>query len=289
MQPEHYLVETPENVTFQYAVAGIGSRFLAATVDTLLILIFQVALMLFLFAYIDMVSVLPNSDSLRSFGLAMWGMMSFLFFWGYYITFEHFWNGQTPGKRWVKVRVVREGGRPITFVAAFIRNLVRIIDFLPGLYGFGVLVMFIDTRSRRLGDFAAGTIVVKEHAAALSLDHIAARVNRMNQVNPANPASPASPANPAKQVNPANPANHPPVPDQAPVASANLSEKDYALIQEFLQRRRNLRNSDRAKLARQLADRFRQQVDIPFDPQRPEAFLEQITAAYRSARTVRQE
>src|SRR4029079_4673215 len=93
---------------------------------------------------------------------ALGSLLAFAILWGYYIAFELLWNGQSPGKRAIGLRVVREGGRPITFVGSAVRNLIRIVDFLPALYGIGVVVMFVDRRSRRLGDLAGGTLVVKE-------------------------------------------------------------------------------------------------------------------------------
>jgi hypothetical protein len=86
----------------------------------------------------------------------------FIFFWGYYILFEIFWNGQTPGKRWSGLRVIRNDGTPVTLSESIIRNLVRIIDLLPAAYGIGVITMFLDKKSRRLGDLAAGTLVVHD-------------------------------------------------------------------------------------------------------------------------------
>ena len=87
-----------------------------------------------------------------------------IFYWGYYVFFEMLWNGQSPGKRWVGLRVIRTDGTPITLSEALIRNLVRIVDFLPATYGVGIITMFIDKQSRRLGDLAAGTLVVQDRA-----------------------------------------------------------------------------------------------------------------------------
>ena len=81
---------------------------------------------------------------------------------GYFMLFEILWSGQTPGKRLVGVRVIRENGYPIRPIDAVIRNLVRVVDWLPGIYGVGVLTMLLNKRSKRLGDFASGTIVVRE-------------------------------------------------------------------------------------------------------------------------------
>ncbi|MEK7327557.1 MAG: RDD family protein, partial [Chloroflexota bacterium] len=96
--------------------------------------------------------------------VAIFGLISFAFFWGYYILFEMLWNGQSPGKRWVGLRVIRTDGTPITLTESIIRNLVRLVDFLPAYYGVGVVTMFINEQSRRLGDLAAGTLVVHDRA-----------------------------------------------------------------------------------------------------------------------------
>src|SRR5215212_5515600 len=99
---DRYIVDTPENIELSYDVAGIGSRFLAAIVDTLLVLLLQGALLAV------MVGLLSRADSggaTQSVLLAVWGTLSFLFLWGYYIVFELIWNGQSPGKRAVGLRV----------------------------------------------------------------------------------------------------------------------------------------------------------------------------------------
>ena len=161
--PEETLaIHTPENVAFGYQMAGIGSRFLATLLDTLIIVLLQVVVIIVLLL------ILNATDSLGD-GFATWvyavlGLLAFLFYWGYYIFFEMLWNGQSPGKRWAGIRVIRADGTPITLSESLIRNLVRIVDFLPAGYGVGILTMFIDTRSRRLGDLAAGTLVVLDRA-----------------------------------------------------------------------------------------------------------------------------
>ena len=84
----------------------------------------------------------------------------FCIYWGYYAAFEALWNGQTPGKRWAGIRVIKETGRPINAFEAIARNLLRVIDFLPVAYGVGIITMLLNSKNRRLGDFVAGTLVV---------------------------------------------------------------------------------------------------------------------------------
>jgi uncharacterized RDD family membrane protein YckC len=159
-------IETPENVSFAYPVAGLGSRFMAAIVDTLLIALLQILVDLLLG-----LTILQNMESaLASWLVAIYSLIGFAFLWGYYIFFELLWNGQSPGKRWVGLRVIRTDGMPISAAESLIRNLVRTVDFLPVGYGIGVVTMFINGQSRRLGDLAAGTLVVYDrHAEALPI------------------------------------------------------------------------------------------------------------------------
>ena len=86
----------------------------------------------------------------------------FVLFYGYFILFEAIWNGQTPGKRLTRIRVIKDSGQPITAIDAVARNVLRIIDQLPAGYGIGVLCAWISPQSKRLGDYVAGTVVIHE-------------------------------------------------------------------------------------------------------------------------------
>src|SRR5947209_6559465 len=89
----------------------------------------------------------------------------FCVFWGYFAAFEAFWKGQTPGKRWAGIRVIKDTGRPIDAFEAIARNFLRVVDFFPGFYGIGIVTMLLNSKNRRLGDFVAGTLVVHERTA----------------------------------------------------------------------------------------------------------------------------
>lgn len=168
-----YTVETPESVAFGYPVAGIGSRFIGALVDTAALAggigALGCGLLAFVVAAADDVpadagapaGALP-SDWIVGAVLAVAALVLFLIVWGYYIVFETLWDGQTPGKRVAGTRVVRLDGGAAGFREAVVRNLVRFADFLPLGYGIGLVVLFADRHTRRLGDLAAGTIVVRE-------------------------------------------------------------------------------------------------------------------------------
>jgi len=149
-------VSTPEAVDIRYDLAGIGSRFLAQVVD------FTIIVCSFILILLATLGIGAISSGFSSAAVIFLLTATFLLIWGYYLAFEAFWNGQTPGKRVVGIRVVKTSGLPLGFLDSVIRNLVRIIDWLPFFYGVGLLVMFVSPRPRRLGDYAAGTVVIRE-------------------------------------------------------------------------------------------------------------------------------
>ena len=163
---EHLTISTPEQVAFHYEMAGIGSRFIASLLDHTILVVAMVLIYCGAFALgaTGVVAAGGSEEGLAGFYLllAVIVIIIFLLFWGYFVIFELVWNGQTPGKRAARLRVIRRDGQPVSAGEVMIRNLVRIIDFMPGFYGIGLITMFIDKEARRLGDFAAGTIVVRE-------------------------------------------------------------------------------------------------------------------------------
>jgi uncharacterized RDD family membrane protein YckC len=152
-------IDTPEQVHLEFVLAGIGSRFMAVFLDTLIQIVLYVVLF---FMAIGLAAVNDFSKSRSMWILAVVFFAIFCINWGYYAAFEIFWQGQTPGKRWAGIRVIKESGRPINAFEAITRNLIRVVDLFPGFYGFGVVTMMLNRKNRRLGDFVAGTIVVHE-------------------------------------------------------------------------------------------------------------------------------
>jgi uncharacterized RDD family membrane protein YckC len=148
-------IETPESVTLEADVAGFGSRVLAALIDYLIIFV-----ALSLFYCIASSSI--RSTANRDLTAALTILVLFAVFVFYHLVFELAWNGQTPGKRALKLRVVQANGMPVTANGVVIRNLVRLFDMLPALYGIGLTSMFITRHTQRLGDLAARTIVIHE-------------------------------------------------------------------------------------------------------------------------------
>ena len=152
-------IDTPEQVHLEFVLAGIGSRFMAVFLDMLIQVVLYFVLGIILFGLLALDSF---SKSRSMWVLAVGFFVIFCIHWGYYAAFEIFWQGQTPGKRWAGIRVIKESGRPINALEAITRNLMRVVDLFPGFYGFGVVTMMLNRKSRRLGDFVAGTIVVHE-------------------------------------------------------------------------------------------------------------------------------
>jgi uncharacterized RDD family membrane protein YckC len=162
-------IDTPEHVSLRLPVAGVGSRFLAIMVDTLIQI---VAYLLFLLAFALMLSgvhtasTAPASPSVMAWTTAILIFLHFLAYWGYFTLFEGFWHGQTPGKRLFKLRVIKDTGRQIGFVESMARNLLRIVDALPGMYLVGILAVLFHPQRKRLGDMVAASLVV--HAEELA-------------------------------------------------------------------------------------------------------------------------
>jgi uncharacterized RDD family membrane protein YckC len=269
---ERYTIDTPEHIQFSYTIAGIGSRFLAAIIDTFLLVLIQTMLLALVFFVL---STIENamSSGMESLVTALWAILSFVFLWGYYIFFEFVWNGQTPGKRLIKLRVVREGGRPITFAASTIRNLIRIVDFLPGLYGLGVLVMFIDKRARRLGDLAGGTLVVKDRLP-VSLDSLVAQAEQTLQRRQQILSTVVS-TSPDGSTTARLSTFTPTIPNLHEVTST-----DYNLAQEFLRRRHELGQQSRRQIGWQLATGISSRLGFSVEAGYYEQFLEHIVQEY---------
>ncbi len=151
---ERLSIDTPENVLLNAEVAGFGSRCLAALVDyTIMGVVF--------FCALTMISTLRLDGSSTVVILALY-LFFFVLFFFYHLIFEILWNGQTPGKRVLGLRVIRADGLPASVTSLVIRNLVRIFDFFPVGYGVGMIVLFATKRTQRLGDLAARTLVIRE-------------------------------------------------------------------------------------------------------------------------------
>lgn len=169
---EALIIETPERVQLEFALASIGNRFLAVAIDHFIqyFSIFLIAWFFLSIAGFTSSDIADGPGKLLSeapkWTIALMIIVLFLIFAGYFIVFEWIWNGQTPGKKLLKLRVIRDDGRPLTLWEAIARNLLRICDAVPGfvlpVYSIGLIVIFLSSRDQRVGDIFAGTVVIRE-------------------------------------------------------------------------------------------------------------------------------
>lgn len=212
-------VETADHVVLRYDLAGGGNRGFAALVD------FIIATLIFVgafFVFTTIATAIGFESASPFFGIAL--LLTFAIAWSYFILFEWLGNGQTLGKRMFGLRVIADDGAPAGFTAVLVRNLVRVVDFLPGFYGLGLLAIVVSSRSQRLGDFAAGTFVVR--APRPQLDYFSLRT-----VTPLGAG--------------------------AQVETRVLPGEAQRLVREFVAREAKLAPDHRARVAKQLADRLR--------------------------------
>src|SRR5690606_1571031 len=160
---ETLIIETPERVELEFSLASIGNRFMAVGIDHFIqfVSIFVVAWILAWIASGSSTSLFEDSPKWIT---AIMIIVVFVLFASYFVVFEWLWNGQTPGKRLMKLRVIREDGRPLTLWEAIVRNMLRIADAAPGfvipIYSVGLITIFLNARDQRLGDVFAGTVVI---------------------------------------------------------------------------------------------------------------------------------
>ncbi|ENH96440.1 RDD domain containing protein [Gracilibacillus halophilus YIM-C55.5] len=160
MEQEQLQVKTPEYVSLQFQTAGLGSRATAAIIDYSILYFFQ--FLLFLLLFFVMIDPMISSD-MSSWIFVFMIILLFVINFGYFIFSEYFWAGRTVGKRLLGIRVIQENGHRITFLSSIIRNFMRLIDSLPTAYLIGILLVFLHSKHKRLGDITAGTIVIHEH------------------------------------------------------------------------------------------------------------------------------
>jgi uncharacterized RDD family membrane protein YckC len=160
LNPDELNIDTPELVDIQMPLAGIGSRFIALLIDSLIwfagLLVLVVLLILF------PLNIAAFSQKSAEWAFAIVIFLIFLLNWGYFTLFEAFWNGRTPGKRVARIRVIQRSGRSIGLIESMARNLVRYVDQFPFFYAVGVIAIFCTRQHQRLGDLAAGTLVVRD-------------------------------------------------------------------------------------------------------------------------------
>jgi uncharacterized membrane protein SpoIIM required for sporulation/uncharacterized RDD family membrane protein YckC len=250
---QHHGVETPEHVEVRLELAGVGSRMAAAVLDTII-------LYLSLLLLVIVGSRVVNGSWLGAMAggwiAAVVVLLLFALVWGYFAAFEAWNGGRTPGKQALGIRVVMDTGRPVTAGAAVVRNLVRLLDcyfpllpILPAL-----LLMFVSKSNKRLGDMAAGTIVVRDRPTDWVLGAVTGA---------------------------------PPVEGEEPVETGppELSEDEFRLLDRFLGRLNELDTAVQVRMTTELARRF--EGRIPRRTKDTQAYLVQVFAGEQQKRRSR--
>lgn len=251
-------------------IAGIGSRFIAILVDYMIWTAGLIVLTILAVLLIPGFRVLGRVSMNWVAGIVI--LLIFLLQWGYFTLFEAFNRGRTPGKQVAKIAVIHRSGRAVSFIESLARNLVRIIDYLPGLYAVGLITIFISRRHQRLGDMVAGTIVVGDRG--IETPHWGELGSRSITASAIDDLSPI-PAPHLKVVLPAS-------------ALDKLSSTDLQVLEGFFARRLDMDLSTRAAIAQRIADgiRAKTRLEIPLDIS-VETFLEAVAYQFRGLARMR--
>jgi uncharacterized RDD family membrane protein YckC len=228
--PDQLTIQTPEQTALDFALAGIGSRFLALVYDILIqFLIGLVVGIGGLMAAAGIAAVAPKASLWVG---AVFILFYFFLYFGYYPLFEILWNGQTPGKRKAGIRVIKDSGRPLTPAETIGRNLMRIVDWLPFFYAVGMVSAFLTKGNKRLGDLVVGSLVVRETS--------------LSELKPAWQTAPAPVSS-----------------SVGPLGADRLSPEDCALIDSFLSRRSALDVGVRFRMAEEVFRRLKPKLTLP--------------------------
>ena len=258
-KPRMVTIETPDHFELEFQVAGIGSRFLAYFVDKMLqfgaILTVMLIFGLFLLVSEEFGIGWNLTAKLRGhlfqWVLAILILMYGIIVIGYFMLFEYFWSGSTPGKRWQSIRVIRRDGRPLSFFDSAVRNILRFVDVVGDFYPIGLIVMFVDPLNRRLGDMAASTLVVAER-----------------EVTPPD----AQTTDKEGDV----------IDSELRSAVRAMTPEDYQLVSKFLARRNGMDDEPRLDLGVEIFERIlRRAFRKGADGADPESTLEKVETFYR--------
>jgi uncharacterized RDD family membrane protein YckC len=249
---DQFSIDTPENVYLDAQIGGFASRCYAAALDYLL-------LFLGMFCLYTVFSGAVTRARTDSTLVAVLLLVQVILFTCYHLGFELLWNGQTPGKRAMGLRVVSDSGLPAHASALVVRNLVRLFDFLPFFYGIGLIALFFSKRTQRLGDLAARTVVIREKRA-VTLDSVrqdfTVSYYLIGRTDPIPPY----------------------------IVIEALEERDRGVVVNYLRRRAEMER--RAAIAVALAERLREAMEQPPEAVRlstlieAERFLEQVARAF---------
>src|SRR6266566_797212 len=232
-------IETPEHLMLEIELAGPGSRVAAAACDAAILFVILLSVSVLLSA----VPARAHEGRWATLVSVLFVVVLFVLTWGYFLLFEAFNDGRTPGKRLTGIRVVMDTGHRLTLTAAAVRNLVRVVDAQPlfsYLLGFGFVLFH--PQNKRLGDIVAGTIVVRDRPGHLRL------------------AGAAADAPPSREPHETGP--------------PELADEEFRLIDRLLERWDDLEDPVRRRFTADLVARFASR--FPRHDPDPEAFLVQL-------------
>ncbi|PSR18487.1 hypothetical protein C8255_07240 [filamentous cyanobacterium CCP3] len=250
-------IHTPESVELEFVLAGVGSRAVALTLDYLclgvgltgLTLVYSFLLVRLL--AMDTVLTIP-SETVQLWLTAIAAVLAFFFYIGYFALFETWWYGQTPGKRYAKIRVIRDDGQPERLPQATLRSLLRPIDDILFI---GFFCILLSKSEKRVGDWLAGTLVVQADPVTAGEIQVPERSQAIG-----------------KDL-------------LGLVDMARLSPDDFATVREFLQRRQAMSPKAKTLVSDQLARRFKNQLGLETLPTEmtTDTFLEALYYAYQES------
>ncbi|MDA8234831.1 MAG: RDD family protein [Clostridia bacterium] len=246
---KEYTLMSPEKINYSFNLAGLGSRFTAYLIDSLIQMVlggFFLIIIIFAAA-----AASPGEGGQAAAGIIILIVLVFLMY-GYSIFFEAIWNGQTPGKKVMKIRVIKANGGAVTFVGVLIRNIMRIIDSLPMAYAVGIIALLASKKSQRLGDMAAGTMVIKEVAQE----------------------APQTVKFTEKEF---------PWSGKIKLRIQGVTEDEFAILKSYLLRRDHLDEGAYQTMAEKLTGLFAAKMDVELkEIEDRQQFLEQVAAAYQN-------
>jgi uncharacterized membrane protein SpoIIM required for sporulation/uncharacterized RDD family membrane protein YckC len=230
-------IETPEQVVVSYTIAGVGARAAAALIDYAIIWALIIAFWVLLIMLANAIAPGPDrtaettaAQSSGAWAVSLVILISFAIQWGYYVLFEALWDGQTPGKRRLGIRVVQDGGYSVSFAASAVRNIARVVDMQPVFfYSVGIVSAAISKSGKRLGDMMAGTIVVRERLSKGAKLEVHAT-------------------------------------ETTTELATSLSDADFVLLDRFVSRLDTLDGDRRRTIAAQLVDRFHAEIGSSGSP-----------------------
>ncbi|MEG4203753.1 RDD family protein [Microcoleus sp. Pol7_A1] len=251
-----FTLHTPESVELEFTLAGIGNRAYALLIDYiifgLILILFLIGVLIFNSFFLEAIAkLLGSTNGLELWLIAVQALIGFFIYVGYFVFFETAWSGQTPGKRYVKIRVIRDDGRPVRLQQSTLRALLRPFD---DLFFIGVFLIVFNQQEKRLGDLVGGTLVIQEQqpmtTAALKVSTPARSLAKKLLI-------------------------------EADISS--LLPEDFAVIREYLQRREAMIPNARNELSKQLASQVKQIISLEKLPTKVDAniFLEAVYHAYQ--------